>query len=155
MKFMKKILPLIILLTAPLSSKPLLYEGFNAKGLDAGGREGFMTAWHRHAGEVGSIKHGLGLPGFSGENGALLLEKKGEALAQVAVDVTGTYYGSFRLRTAKLSKDSILGLVFAGPLFRLPAVYLDFSKDRKTEFAREGMALRPWRGFVRREVVKS
>jgi len=112
----KKILPFLLFsLINALPAQPVLYEGFNAKGPDSGNRTGFLTNWHMHAGEVGAVNDGLGFPGFSGEPGALLLQKKGEALAQIGIDLTGTFYGSFRLRTANLSKDSILGLVFAKP----------------------------------------
>ncbi len=112
---MKKIISLFILAAAQLSAAPALYEGFNAEGIDAGERTGFLSAWHRLQGEVGASPYGLGLEGLSGEPGALILEKKGEALAQVAVDVKGDYFGSFRVRTAELRPDSLLALVFARP----------------------------------------
>ncbi|MEO0510968.1 MAG: sulfatase-like hydrolase/transferase [Verrucomicrobiota bacterium] len=112
---MKKLIPLLLLVSTGLSAEPVLYEGFNAEGPDAGGRTGFLSTWHRHAGEVGSITRGIGIRGFAEEKGALLLENKGEALAQAAVDVSGTYYGSFRVHTAELRNESLLGLLFAKP----------------------------------------
>ena len=112
---MNKILTLFLCTLAQLSAALLLYEGFHPDGEHAESRSGWITGWHRLAGEVGSLPDGLGVPGLSGTKGALLLEKKGEALAQVGVDMGGTFYGSFRVRTAALTKDSLLGLVFAKP----------------------------------------
>ena len=113
-KIMKKVIPLLLLSLAPLVAEPVLYEGFSSTGA-AAGRTGWLTEWHRLQGEVGSIPDSIGIPGLEGSKGALLLEKKGEALAQVGVDVKGTFYGSFRVRTAELKNDSLLGLVFAKP----------------------------------------
>ena len=112
---MKKTIPFLLLVLSSLTADPLLYEGFNTDGQAAGCRIGWLSEWHRLAGEVGSLRDSLKVPGLDGGKGALLLEKKGEALAQVNVDVKGTFYGSFRFRAAKLKNDSILGLVIAKP----------------------------------------
>ena len=112
---MKRILTLFLCALSQLLAGPILYEGFHPEDEDAESRSGWMTGWHRLAGEVGSLQDSLGVPGLTGTKGALLLEEKGEALAQVGVDVSGTFYGSFRIRTAELKKDSLLGLVFAKP----------------------------------------
>ena len=111
---MKKILPTLLLALTPLVAEPVLYEGFSPSG-EGTERIGWQSDWHRLQGEVGSIPDSIGIPGLSGSKGALLLQKKGEALAQVNVDVKGTFYGSFRLRTADLKNDSLLGVVFAKP----------------------------------------
>jgi N-acetylglucosamine-6-sulfatase len=111
----KKIVSLFIFASVHAFAGPVLYEGFHSGGVDAGARTGFHEAWHRFQGEVGAASDSLGLAGLSEEPGALILEKKGEALAQVAVDVKGNYFGSFRVRTAEAKNDSLLALVFARP----------------------------------------
>ena len=110
---MKKVVSFLMLALTPLAAEPVLYEGFNTSR--QGLRTGWSTEWHRLAGEVGSIPDSVGIPGLDGSKGALLLQQRGEALAQVDVDVRGDFYGSFRVRTAELKNDSLLALVFAKP----------------------------------------
>jgi len=92
-----------------------LYEGFHVEAGADDGRLGFMTSWHRLSGEIGIAGDSLPLPGFQQTKGALTLSKKGEAIAQIEADFSDTYYGSFRVRSARLNKDSLIGLLFARP----------------------------------------
>ncbi|TVP74898.1 MAG: hypothetical protein EA353_14835 [Puniceicoccaceae bacterium] len=98
-----------------LAGASQIYEGFNVDDAAADERRGFMTSWHRLAGEVGISRSGLSLPGLKPSSGALALTARGEALAQIEADVTGNYYGSFRVRSSRLSNDSIIGLLLAPP----------------------------------------
>jgi len=112
---MKKLLALLTLFVIQASAEPVLYDGFRPEGAAGDGHVGTLGSWHRMQGEVETIKDGIGMPGLSGRKGGLMLTKKGEALAEIDVDVSGTYYGSFRMRTSTITKDSLLAVVFAGP----------------------------------------
>jgi len=93
-----------------------IHEGFNVEDAAAENeRRGFMTSWHRLAGEVGISRDSLVLPNLKHSGGALTLSERGEALAQLDADMSGTYYGSFRVRTSRLNQDTIIGLLLAPP----------------------------------------
>ncbi|MFU8848334.1 MAG: hypothetical protein ACNA77_06410 [Opitutales bacterium] len=98
-----------------LSTSAQLYEGFNADASAMNERVGFMTGWHRMAGEVSVVGESLKVPGLAQSDGAIRLEKRGEALAQISANVSGTYYGSFRFRSTRLNQDSLIALLLAGP----------------------------------------
>jgi len=110
-----KLFPAILLSALPLAAGNLIYEGFNPEDEASGVRTGFMTFWHNLQGEVSTAPESIPMPGFSHSNGSLVLSKKGEALAQVGVETSGTYYGSFRVRSADLKRDSVICLVFGKP----------------------------------------
>jgi hypothetical protein len=113
---MKKLLSLSLLsiVSSTLLASPVIYEGFNPT---AGEQErvGWLTSWHRLAGDVAAVPNSIGIAGLPGSAGALMLTAKGEALAQISADVDGTYYGAFRFRIADIKNDSVIGLLIAAP----------------------------------------
>ncbi len=106
-----------------------VYDGFSG---DAS-REGWSSSWHRLQGTVGVHSGSVAFPGLPEKPGALLLEKKGEAIAQLGVGVKGNYYGGFRFRAAELKNDSLLALVIGS----LPPEELT-PKNAKLSFVAKG-----------------
>jgi hypothetical protein len=111
----KRYLLITLLSTLGLVAEPVLYEGFRSDANPELGRTGWLSSWHPFAGEIALQTHGLGLSGLQGQPGALQLKKKGEGLAQINVDVEGSYYGGFRFRVGKVKRDGVLGLLIAKP----------------------------------------
>lgn len=95
------------LLTLPLYAGLSVYDGFSDDSM----RQGWSSSWHRQQGAVSVYSESVAFPGLPETPGALLLEKKGEAIAKLGVAVEGEYFGGFRFRVAELKNDSLLALV--------------------------------------------
>ena len=109
---MNKIYLIYCIGVSQLFSAVTLYEGFDSKESETG----WLTGWHRLAGEVGTSELDLSLQGLESSGGALDLTKKGEAIAQHNISMPSHYYGSFRVQAKELKNDTVLGLLLSRPM---------------------------------------
>jgi hypothetical protein len=110
-EIMKKLSLLLSIFALPLSATPIIYEGFSVDSTETA-RQGWATGWHPLHGEVGISAESIGIAGLPAEAGALLLTKKGEAIAKLDQNLKGTYYGAYRFSAEELKSDSLLALSF-------------------------------------------